>query len=179
MFIVLKACSKNSPQRFNCCSLCCSSPSFYFYLASFAFSFCCMAHHAPSRSKQKIAQLKAKNTAKAIFRTCLNAYFRFSKRALPHWPISYCATMCTWHGVFFHGVARRWGKFRKKSVIFQAFNNISYHIWRKRTANFGIQPTSQLVNSPTRLPITFCPLFSTFFNIMSAFLSTNLQPGRK
>ena len=71
------------------------------------------------------------------------------------------------------------GKFRKKNVIFQAFNNISYHMWRKRTANFGIQPTSQLVNSPTRLPITFCPLFSTIFNIMSAFLPTNLQPGRK
>ena len=26
---------------------------------------------------------------------------------------------------------------------------------------------------------TFCPLFSTNFNIVSAFLSTNLQPGRK
>ena len=71
------------------------------------------------------------------------------------------------------------GKFRKKNVIFQAFNNISYHMWRKRTANFGIQPTCQLVNSPTRLPSTFCPLFSTIFNIMSAFLSTNLQLGRK
>ena len=71
------------------------------------------------------------------------------------------------------------GKFRKKNVIFQAFNNISYHMWRKRTANFGIQPTCQLVNSPTRPPTTFCPLFSTIFNIMSVFLSTNLQPGRK
>jgi len=66
-----------------------------------------IVHYAPSRSKQKIAQLKAKNTAKAIFRTCLNAYFRLSKRALPHWPISYCATMCTCHKVFFHGVAHR------------------------------------------------------------------------
>ena len=64
------------------------------------------------------------------------------------------------------------GKFRKKNVIFQAFNNISYQMWRKRTANFSIQPTCQLVNSPTRLPSTFCPLFSTNFNIMSAFLST-------
>ena len=71
------------------------------------------------------------------------------------------------------------GKFRKKNVIFQAFNNISYHMWRKRTANFGIRPTCQLVNSPTRQPTNFCPLFSTDFNIMSAFLSTNLQPGRK
>ena len=71
------------------------------------------------------------------------------------------------------------GKFRKKNVIFQAFNNISYQMWRKRTVNFGIQPTCQLVNSPTRPPTTFCPLFSTIFNIMSVFLPTNLQPGRK
>jgi len=122
-----------------------------------------MVHYVPSRSKQKLAQLKAKNTAKAIFRTCLNAYYRLSKRALPHWPISYCATMCTWHEVFFHGVARRWGKFRKKNVIFQAFNNISYHMWRKRTANFGIQPTSQLVNSPTRQLINFLSAFQHDF----------------
>ena len=71
------------------------------------------------------------------------------------------------------------GKFRKKNVIFQAFNNISYHMWRKRTANFGIQPTCQLVNSPARLPTNFCPLFSTNFNTMAAFLSTKLQPGRR
>ena len=36
--VVLKGCSKNSPQRFNCCSLYCSSLSFCFYLAFFAFS---------------------------------------------------------------------------------------------------------------------------------------------
>ena len=69
------------------------------------------------------------------------------------------------------------GKFRKKNVIIQAFNNISYQMWRKRTVNFGIQPTCQLVNSPTHQPSTFCPLFSTNFNIMSAFLSTNRSLG--
>ena len=50
----LKACSKNSPQRFNCCSLYCSSLSFCFYLASFAYSFSRIVHYAPSRSKQNL-----------------------------------------------------------------------------------------------------------------------------
>ena len=50
----LKACSKNSPQRFICCSLYCSSLSFCFYLASFAFSFSCIGIYAPSRSKQNL-----------------------------------------------------------------------------------------------------------------------------
>ena len=67
----IKACSKNTPQRFNRCSLYCSSLSFCFYLASFAFSF--RKHSAPCSSKKqaKPAQLKAKNTAKVIIRTCL------------------------------------------------------------------------------------------------------------
>ena len=42
--VYLKACSKNSPQRFNCCSLFCSLLSFCFYLASFAFSFSRIVH---------------------------------------------------------------------------------------------------------------------------------------
>ena len=52
--LTLKACSKNSPQRFNRCSLYCSSLSFCFYLASFAFSFSRIVHYAPSRSKQNL-----------------------------------------------------------------------------------------------------------------------------
>ena len=51
---VVKACSKNSPQRFNCCSLSCSSPSFCFFLASFAFSFRRIVHYAPSSRKQHL-----------------------------------------------------------------------------------------------------------------------------
>ena len=50
----VKACSKNSPQRFNRCSLYCSSLSFCFYLSSFAFSFSRIVHYAPSRSKQNL-----------------------------------------------------------------------------------------------------------------------------
>ena len=50
----LMACSKNSPQRFNCCSLFCSLLSFCFYLASFAYSFSRIVHYAPSRSKQNL-----------------------------------------------------------------------------------------------------------------------------
>ena len=51
---IIKACSINFPQRFNCCSLYCSSLSFCFYLASFAFSFSHIVHYAPSRSKQSL-----------------------------------------------------------------------------------------------------------------------------
>ncbi len=51
----LKACPKNSPQRFNRCSSYCPSLSFCFYLASFAYSFSSIiAHYAPSRSKQNL-----------------------------------------------------------------------------------------------------------------------------
>ena len=71
------------------------------------------------------------------------------------------------------------GKFRKKSVIFQAFNNISYHIRRKRTVHFGIPPTCKPLYSSTCQLTTFCPFFSKNFNTMAAFLSTKLQPGRK
>ena len=49
-----KACSKKSPQRFNWCSLYCSSLPFCFCLASFAFSFSSIVHYALSRSKQNL-----------------------------------------------------------------------------------------------------------------------------
>ena len=70
-------------------------------------------------------------------------------------------------------------KFRKKNVIFQTFNNISYHMWRNRTVHFGIPPTCKPLYSSTCQLTTFCPFFSRDFNIMAAFLSTKLQPGRK
>ena len=54
LIVAFKACSKNSPQRFNRCSLYCSSLYFCFYLASFAFSFSRIVHYAPSRSKQNL-----------------------------------------------------------------------------------------------------------------------------
>ncbi|MFC2515911.1 MAG: bifunctional ornithine acetyltransferase/N-acetylglutamate synthase [Prevotella sp.] len=64
----LMACSKNSSQRFICCSLYCSSLSFCFYLASFAYSFSRIVHYAPSRSKQNLLCDLALELAQAIVR---------------------------------------------------------------------------------------------------------------
>ena len=52
-------------------------------------------------------------------------------------------------------------------------------MWRNRTVHFGIPPTCKPLYSLTCQLTTFCPFFGKDFNIMAAFLSTKLQPGRK
>ena len=67
----VKACSKNSPQRFNRCSLYCPSLSFCFCLASFAFSFRKHSSLCSFQGLSKTCSAKSQNTAKVIFRTRL------------------------------------------------------------------------------------------------------------
>ena len=67
----VKACSKNPPQRFNRCSLYCSSLSFCFCLASFAFSFRKHSSLCSFQGLSKTCSAKSQNTAKVIFRTRL------------------------------------------------------------------------------------------------------------
>ena len=68
VFVCYKAGSKNSTQKFISFLLFSSLPSFSLYLADFAYSFSRIVHYAPS-TVNEICQIKAKNIAKAIFRT--------------------------------------------------------------------------------------------------------------
>ena len=52
--LVFKSCFKDFPQRFNRCFLYCSSWSFSFYPASYAYPFSGIVHYDPSWGKQNL-----------------------------------------------------------------------------------------------------------------------------